>query len=55
MLELDGKKEKIYLSVLVISIIILIFIIIYLRNNCPECKKTYTPKPTQPVIVYKIG
>jgi hypothetical protein len=55
MLELETKKEKIYLSVLVINIVILIFIIIYLRNNCPECRKTYSINPTQPVIVYKIG
>lgn len=55
MFKTNIEKEKIYLSVLLIGIIILIFVIIYLRNNCPQCKQTYSPKADQPVIVYKIG
>ena len=55
MLNHDTEKEKIYLLVLLVSIIILIFVIIYLRNNCPECRQTYSPKPEQPVVVYRIG
>lgn len=55
MFKTNIEKEKIYLSVLLIGIIILIFVIIYLRNNCPQCKQTYSPKPEQPVVIYKIG
>lgn len=55
MLELQTKQEKVYLSALVLSAIILIFVIMFIWNNCPKCDETYSRKPTQPVIVYKIG
>ena len=48
------KEEKIYLTILIISIFILIFINIYYRNRCPECKKMYSIESNRPIIVYKI-
>jgi len=55
MFKPNTEKEKIYLSVLLVSIIVLIFVIIYLRNNCPQCKQTYSPKPDHQVVIYRIG
>jgi transposase-like protein len=47
------NKEKIFLLVYVLSIIALIFSIMYITFNCPRCSETYNKN--QPVIVYKIG
>ena len=49
------EKEKIYLSVLLVGIIILIFVIIYVRNNCPECKHVYSENQDKQVVIYRIG
>lgn len=55
MLESQTKQEKVYLSVLVIGAIILIFVIMFIWNNCPNCNEIYSHKPNQPVTVYKLG
>jgi predicted RNA-binding Zn-ribbon protein involved in translation (DUF1610 family) len=49
------KNEKVYLIVLVISVIILIFTALYFTFNCPGCGETYSRKHGKPVIVYRIG
>ena len=51
------KNEKVYLSILVISTIVLIFTAIYISNRCPDCDKTYSKNknPNQSIVVYRIG
>jgi cell division protein FtsL len=49
------KKEKVYLSVLIVSAILLIFTAIYISNRCPDCDKTYSKNPNQSIVVYRIG
>lgn len=48
------KNEKIYLIILVMSVIILIFMSVYIRNKCSRCDETYNKKSNQPIIVYKL-
>lgn len=48
------KNEKIYLIILVISMIFLIFTILYFTNNCPNYE-IYSNKNNKPIIVYKIN
>ena len=48
-------NEKIYLIILVTSVITLIFTALFLTYNCPECNETFSRKHDQPIIVYKIG
>lgn len=49
------KKEKVYLIILVISMIILIFTALYFNNNCYDYDETYSNKNNKPIIVYKIS
>lgn len=49
------KNEKVYLIILVISMIILIFTALYFTNNCPDCDETYYNKNNKQIIVYKIS
>ena len=48
------KNEKVYLSILVISVIFLIFTILYFTDTCPEYNEIYSNKNNKPIIVYKI-
>jgi len=48
------KTEKVYLVILVTSVIILIFTALYITNNCPECDRLCSKKDEQPIIVYQI-
>ena len=46
-------KEKIYIVSLVFTIVILIFVLIFLTYRCPNCKKTYE-KDRDKVIIYTL-
>lgn len=48
------KNEKVYLIILVTSVIILIFMALYFTNNCPKCDETYSIKDERPFIIYQI-
>lgn len=50
------KHEKIYLIVLTISVIILVFCTLHLRNYCSECSEVFNQPKTKnnPIIVYTI-
>lgn len=55
MAAIKSKQERVYLISLVSSAIILIFIILYLWNNCPKCDETFSKNRNKPIIIYKIG
>jgi hypothetical protein len=49
------QNEKIYLTVLISSIIIQIFTILYITNNCPNCEEIFSRKHLKPIVVYQIN
>jgi hypothetical protein len=48
------KKEKIYLTSLISTVIILIFIIIYLTYRCPESNIYKMSEKIKPIVIYKV-
>jgi hypothetical protein len=53
-----NKKEKIYLTVILSMIFILILTVILLSKHCPACKNVYKESMQlsgSPIVVYKIN
>jgi hypothetical protein len=48
------KNEKTYLIVLVLISISLIFTVVYITYDCPNCNETFAKNTKRPVIIYKL-